>query len=162
MFKIKTVVAALIFLLCTHASAATFNVKGGEDPWPWSITELWDNIQGIWQIEDQDNTEYFRFEIVNRYSNGNLIIRVERLSDLVNRRILSTDIGIGREQKKELRAVIDTASGRQYMLVQAYVRPDASQNGSDVVLGVTMRPVSREDDPSANSYFLLKKVADIE
>ncbi|WP_413582899.1 hypothetical protein [Bdellovibrio sp. HCB288] len=84
-------------------------------PWPWSSAQPfpWDDIQGLWRIEQDDYVSYFAFKVVKEKTSGGRQLLVRQI-DGETRRVLAE--GVGFETGKNILAQMTSCGGTVYRL----------------------------------------------
>ncbi|WP_413559036.1 hypothetical protein [Bdellovibrio sp. HCB209] len=95
-------------------------------PWPWSLAQPfpWDDIQGLWKVEQDNYVSYFAFKSVRQASGGRQLL--VRQIDGETRRVLAE--GVGFESGKVILAQMTSCGGTTYNLkVTSFKREDSPQ-----------------------------------
>ncbi|WP_413576237.1 hypothetical protein ACLVWU_17795 [Bdellovibrio sp. HCB290] len=84
-------------------------------PWPWSAAQPfpWDDIQGLWRVEQDDYVSYFAFKVVKEKTGGGRQLFVRQI-DGETRRVLAE--GVGFETGKVILAQMTSCGGTTYRL----------------------------------------------
>ncbi|WP_413585676.1 hypothetical protein [Bdellovibrio sp. HCB274] len=113
--------ALLIFSSVGHANPSQEEggiIPTGDNrpiPWPWSAAQPfpWDDIQGLWRVEQDDYVSYFAFKVVKEKTSGGRQLMVRQI-DGETRRVLAE--GVGFEREKIILAQMTSCGGSTYRL----------------------------------------------
>jgi hypothetical protein len=126
--------ALLIFSSVGHAQVLSSDEEGsimptGDNrpvPWPWSQAQPfpWEDISGLWKVEQDDYVSYFAFKVVKQASGGRQLL--VRQIDGETRRVLATGVGFERDQI--ILAQMTSCGGTTYRLkLTSFKREDSPQ-----------------------------------
>ncbi|XGC80701.1 hypothetical protein ACES2L_15360 [Bdellovibrio bacteriovorus] len=82
-------------------------------PWPWSLAQPfpWQDIQGLWKVEQDEFVSYFALKVVRQKSTGLRQLQVKQY-DGETCRLLATGVGI--ENKQKVLAQMTSKAGTTY------------------------------------------------
>ncbi|WP_413292274.1 hypothetical protein ACLSU7_12790 [Bdellovibrio sp. HCB185ZH] len=132
--------ALLIFSSVSHAQASSYHahawdydegsiMPSGDNrpvPWPWTLAQPfpWDDIQGLWKVEQDNYVSYFAFKVVKQASGGRQLL--VRQIDGETRRVLAE--GPGFERDNIVFAQMTSCGGATYRLkLTSFKREDSPQ-----------------------------------
>lgn len=143
--------------------------QGGVDVFPWSQAQpfAWDNIQGLWQVNDFPDT-FLRLRVI-RANQSVKQLKVELLSKIDCAQPLMTGSGfINYSEKNVVRIFLKDKSGHVRFLKLGYFNPSdlkLSQAvcGQRVLIASVIEPLSsqpdqRNENEMSESIFMLEKV----
>jgi hypothetical protein len=116
-----------------HAQAAcsSINTKGGGvDVWPWSVAQPfpWDNIQGYWKIQNEENS-YIKARILSATNNFKLLA-ISIYGDGYCSKPYATGRGyIDITEKNVVRAIISDGTYEYQLKLGLFNFADISDNG---------------------------------
>ena len=156
----KTILIHLLLLFFVSFSygqaSCNIEIQGGVDNWPWSVVQPfpWDSIQGVWKLNSDANSTFFRMRVIATNSKRK-ILTIEKISDGNCAKPEARGIGfINADEKTVVRMIVSDQNLRyQLTLAMFYSRDLArtvpfSLSCDDSVLAASMQVIGRKANPS--------------
>ena len=147
---------SLLFFVSFSYGQASCDIKtqGGVDGWPWSAAQPfpWTTIQGIWKLNSDSSSIYFRMRVTNSNATRKLL-KIEKISAGNCKTPIANGVGyINSDEKNVVRMIMSDKSLRYQLKLAIFDTKDLASAGSSScgqqVLAASMQVIGTTDNNS--------------
>jgi len=157
----KKILLALLLVGGLSAAAKDVCTEGDALPWPWG-TECpfpWENIEGNWQVSNDETGDTFSFQILKVDKVGRRTFEIKRYD--VDNVLIAQGKGVATKRRKILRAFLSSIhepkKKNYWALIRAYNEVEGfSCDANHMAVVITLR-TTRPKTCEKDAHFVIRK-----